>query len=206
MCSPTMLLSVAGMAFGAMQSNAQMNAQEASSRANAAAQQRQFDYQNEAQETQLRAQEAAAEVQRTQSMQESAYNQRISENNAQIQKNQAQGVKSKTQLEEAQIRLAAGQKAGAQRAQMGASGALLDTGTNASIEAGTQLDADLDALMVRTAGEKQAQAYEQTAANYQHQANLDQWGSTDYGRREAPTLLTESSPVSSKWDPWRAAA
>lgn len=184
MCGFQAVMSVAGM----MMNMAQTKAQQAS------------------QDAQLRAQEEAAAIRRTQEADEAAYNAQISQNNAAIQRNEAEGEKSAAFLEGARAKLKASQKAGSQEAAMGASGALATGGTNALIVEGTMQDAELDALMIRTSGENKASAYEAAAKNYESQRDMDLWKGSDYGRRAEPTLLTQSSPVSSRWDPLRQTA
>jgi len=184
MCGLQAAMSIGGMMMSAMQQGEQQSAQDA----------------------QQRAQADAEAIQAKQRADEATYNAQIASNNAVVQRNQAQSEKTAAELHVAKAKMDAGLKEGSQRAAMGASGALLNGGTNADIQANTMLDAEMDAMMIRTSGDNKASAYEAAAKNYESQRDIDLWAGSDYGRKETPTLLTQSSPVSSKWDPLRQAA
>lgn len=94
------------------------------------------------------------------------YQQKIAETNA--------AQERQSGLEEARLqRIKTLQSVGTQQTAMAANGIDVTSGTALDTIEDTATMGELDALMIEYNAERQAQNYEQTAANYKNQANLD---------------------------------
>lgn len=87
----------------------------------------------------------------------------VLEYNAQVARQQAQAELERARLEEAQFRRQTRLFQGTQRAAMGASGAVVGSGSFGDIIADDAIQAELGALAIRYGGQQQARFYSQQA-------------------------------------------
>lgn len=101
------------------------------------------------------------------------YKAKVAKNNAKIAETNA-AQERQSGLEEARLqRIKTLQSVGTQQTAMAANGIDVTSGTALDTIEDTATMGELDALMIEYNAERQAQNYEQTAANYKNQANLD---------------------------------
>ena len=94
------------------------------------------------------------------------------------------------------------------RAQSGASGLLVDSGSASDVNAGTEVQAESDRNLLRENYQRQRFGYINQAVGYQYQANATRSGAEAYasavqnaGRAGlAGSLLSAAGTVSSKWN------
>lgn len=101
------------------------------------------------------------------------YQAKVAQNNAKIAETNA-AQERQSGLEEARLqRIKTLQTIGSQQAGLAAGNVDITSGTALDTIEDTATMGELDALMIEYNAERQAQNYEQTAANYRNQANLD---------------------------------
>lgn len=101
------------------------------------------------------------------------YQAKVAQNNAKIAETNA-AQERQSGLEEARLqRIKTLQTIGSQQAGLAAGNVNITSGTALDTIEDTATMGELDALMIEYNAERQAQNYEQTAANYRNQANLD---------------------------------
>lgn len=134
----------------------------------------------------------------------SAYNQRvegrnaqtIAEYNAAIARNDAKDTIARGRIEEDTQRRRTAAQIGTQRANFGASGVQLDTGSPSDILVDTAIVGETDALTIRANAQRDARRLEQ-------QANLDQFqgrAAKQAGNiRATSSILSGAGKVASQW-------
>ena len=128
--------------------------------------------------------------------QQGRYQSQVAKNNAMIQQRMAQDALARGTREEQMMRIKVAQEKGRQRAQFGASGAEVGSGSSLSALADTAMMGELDALTLRSGAQREAYAHQMQASQYQAQSKLDRAAGL-YGA--AGTLLGGAGRVSEQW-------
>lgn len=169
MCEPTTLM-YASIATTAVGTYMQYQGQ----KANAIAQQQQYDYQAQ-----------------------------VNKNNAQIAEWQAQDAVDRGAVKEKQHRIKVAQLKGRQRSVLAASGLEVDDGSALDVLGDTAELGELDALTIRSNAEREAYDYKVSAMSQNAQANINrvsgQNALTAGNYAAMSSLLTGAGSVANKW-------
>ena len=103
---------------------------------------------------------------------EGAYISAVQRNNALAAKHMAKDAKLRGDAEEESYRYRLSKLKGAQRAAVGASGAVVGAGSAADVEEATAAIGELDILRIRNNAAREAYGYRQQSKNYLAQARL----------------------------------
>ncbi|SBW12694.1 exported hypothetical protein [uncultured Alphaproteobacteria bacterium] len=146
----------------------------------------------------------AGMVQQGQAAQATAnYQSKVAANQAKVAGYQAEDALARGDVAERQQRLQVRQLAGKQRAEMGASGAALDSSSFADTLGDTAEYGELDALTIRSNAEKEAWGYRTAAAGQQGQAALYSaqagWASSSRPWEAGGSILTGFGTVADRW-------
>lgn len=131
------------------------------------------------------------------------YQAKVTANQARVAGFQAEDALERGQVAERQQRLQVRQLAGKQRAEMGASGAALDSGSFIDTLGDTADFGELDALTIRANAEKEAWGYRAAASGQQGQAALYSaqagWASSARPWETGGSILTGFGTVADRW-------
>lgn len=131
------------------------------------------------------------------------YESKIAANQAKVAGYQAEDALARGDVAERQQRLQVRQLAGKQRAEMGASGAGLDSSSFADTLGDTAEFGELDALTIRANAEKEAWGYRAAAAGQQGQSALYSaqagWASSSRPWEAGGSILTGFGTVADRW-------
>lgn len=134
------------------------------------------------------------------------YQAKVNENNQKIAEWQAQDAKDRGDIAEKQHRIKVSQLKGRQRSALAASGVVVDEGSGLDILGDTAEMGELDALTIRSNAEREAYDYEVSAMNSGAQAGINRasgenaYAAGNYGAMT--TLLSGAGSVADKWYRW----
>lgn len=120
------------------------------------------------------------------------YNAKVSANNAQISQNEADYARGQSIKNANEKRRETALLIGKQRAKMGASGAVVDSGSFLDITMSTAEQGEMDAMALIHEGDKQAWQYEFQAAKYKDEANMYRSSKQSSGAAVFGSLLSSA--------------
>lgn len=131
------------------------------------------------------------------SQQQSAkYTAQVAENNAIIAEQKADDAIARGEHEERRHRLQVEALKGQQRSALAANGGVLDEGSALDILADTAEQGELDALMIRSNAQREANDYRNQAGNFESQASMARF---EGNMNSATTIIGNAGSVSNKW-------